>query len=138
MNWMIPVILVIVAGSVGAGIVTLQIAIPSSPCQNRAGAVRTFTIIADLNGFNNSKAQQGNGPYLTVNRCDTVVINVVNKDTQAHGFVVDYYAPRGLDVEGGSSQPFTFLASRSGEFKIRCNTTCSIHNLMLNGLLTVT
>ncbi len=138
MNWMIPVVLVIVAGSVGASIVTLQIGIPSSPCQNIIGAVHTFTIIADLNGFNNSKAQQGNGPYLTVNRCDTVVINVVNRDTQAHGFVVAYYAPHGLDVQGGSSQPFRFLATRSGEFKIQCNTTCSIHSLMLNGLLTVT
>ncbi len=135
---MIPVVLVIVAGSVGAGIVTLQIGIPSSPCQNTAGTVRAFTIIADLHGFNNSEAQQGNGPYLTVNRCDTVVINVVNKDTQAHGFAVDYYAPHGLDVQGGSSQTFRFLASRSGEFKIRCNTTCSIHPLMLNGLLSVT
>lgn len=138
MNWVYLVVLVIVAGSLGAGIITLQTGIPSSPCQNQQGTIRTFNIIADQNGFNNSKAKQGNGPFLTVNRCDTVMINLVNSDTQAHGFVVNYYAPRGLDVQGGSMQQFRFLASKSGQYQIYCNNTCSIHSLMIHGLLTVT
>jgi hypothetical protein len=135
---MYPIVLLIVVVSLGAGIITLQIGIPGSPCQNQSGVLRSFTIIADLDGFNNSRANHGNGPYLTVNRCDTVLINLVNNDTQAHGFVVNYYAPRGLDVQGGSSQPFRFLASKAGEYQIYCNSRCSIHSLMLHGLLTVT
>ncbi|HZY94648.1 MAG TPA: hypothetical protein VFE98_07310 [Candidatus Bathyarchaeia archaeon] len=100
------------AGSVGAGIITLQNGIPSSPCDNVAGSLRTFTIIADSSGFNNSKTQNGIGPLITVHRCDTVVINVVNKDIQAHGFVIVNYAPRGLEVQPGTTQSFRFQQFR--------------------------
>lgn len=137
LNWVYPVILAIVAGSVGAGIITLQNGIPSSPCDNVAGLLRTFTIIADLSGFNNSRTQNGIGPVITVHRCDTVVINVVNEDTQAHGFVIDNYAPHGLDVQPGTSQSFRFHASQPGLFRIYCNSLCSIHSYMLHGSLIV-
>jgi heme/copper-type cytochrome/quinol oxidase subunit 2 len=129
---------VIVAGSVGVGIFTLQGGVPESPCANVRSVVRSFTIIADLNGFNNSKIHQGTGPYLVVNHCDTVLITVVNSDTQAHGFVISYYAPRGIDVQSGTQQTFRFLANKTGQFTIQCNSTCSVHAFMLHGLLTVT
>ena len=137
LNWMYPVILAIVAGSIGAGIITLQNGIPSSPCDNTAGSLRTFTIIADLSGFNDSRTQNGIGPLMTVHRCDTVVINVFNKDTQAHGFVIDNYAPHGLDVQPGTSQSFRFHASQPGQFRVYCNSLCSIHSYMLHGSLIV-
>lgn len=137
LNWVYPIILIIVAGSVGAGIITLQNGIPTSPCENVAGSLRTFTIIADLSGFNKSRMQNGIGPQMTVHRCDTVVINVFNNDTQAHGFVIDSYAPRGLDVQPGTSQSFRFHASQPGQFRVYCNSICSIHSYMLHGSLIV-
>lgn len=117
--------------------ITLHSGIPSSPCENVAGAPRTFAIVADLSGFNNSRTQNGIGPLMAVHRCDTVVINVINKDTQAHGFVIDNYAPRGLDVQPGTSQSFRFHASQLGQFRVYCNSVCSIHSYMLHGSLIV-
>lgn len=94
------VIALVIASLAVAGVLTLVIGVPSSPCANTSGTVRHFTMIADLNGFNGSKYQTRSWPTVTVQRCDTVVIKVVNSDTQTHGSAIDYYATRGLEIQG--------------------------------------
>ena len=74
---------------------------------------------------------------MSVHKCDTVVIKVVNVDTQTHGFAVSYYATKGLEIQGQQSQSVTFLATKAGEFRAYCIVYCTIHKLMQNGLLTV-
>ena len=118
---------------------TFAIGLPSSPCAGIAGTTRNFTIIANVNGFNDSMDhQQGSWPVMTVHRCDTVKITVINASVQTHGFAVDYYATRGADIQGGETLPVQpFLASRIGQFRVYCNAPCPIHSIMQNGLLNV-
>lgn len=118
-------IALVIASLAVAGVLTLVIRVPSSPCADTSGTVRHFTIIADLNGFNGSKYQTGFWPTVTVQQCDTVVIKVVNDDTQIHGFAIDYYATRGLGIPGQQSQSLTFLASRTGQFRMFCDVFCT-------------
>jgi hypothetical protein len=138
-NRMLTVIVLIVAAALGGGIMTFAIGLPSSPCAGIAGAIRSFTVVADINGFNDSvNHQQGSWPILTVHRCDIVKVTIVNGDTQAHGFAVDYYATRGTEIQGGQTLPVPpFLATKSGQFRVFCISFCTIHAFMQNGLLSV-
>jgi len=54
-----------------------------------------ITLLGDLNGYNGSKDEDGQGPYLSVHNCDMVVLSLENRDVQAHGLAVDLYSPRG-------------------------------------------
>jgi plastocyanin len=74
---------------------------------------------------------------MTVQACDTVIFTIVNRDVQAHGFAVEFYAANGLEVVGGDSGKVQFLAFKPGEFSVKCNTRCSIHSFMQNARLTV-
>jgi FtsP/CotA-like multicopper oxidase with cupredoxin domain len=134
------VIIAFVAASLAAGGVFAVVLSPlPSPCSGVTGAIRSFTIIADLNGYNGSKYQAGPWPVATVHRCDTVNITVINKDTQPHGFSVTYYSNSGLEIVGGDMQRLpSFQATRTGQFRIYCTIPCSVHSTMLNGLLAVT
>ena len=138
-NRMLTVIVLIVAAALGGGIMTFAIGLPSSPCAGIAGAIRSLTVVADINGFNDSvNHQQGSWPILTVHRCDIVKVTIVNGDTQAHGFAVDYYATRGTEIQGGQTLPVPpFLATKSGQFRVFCISFCTIHAFMQNGLLIV-
>jgi hypothetical protein len=138
-NKMLATILTIVAAALGGGIMTFAIGLPTSPCAGIAGTTRSFAIVADVNGFNGSVShQQGSWPVLTVHRCDIVKVTIVNGDTQAHGFAVDYYATRGTEIQGGQTLPLPpFLATRSGQFRVFCISLCTIHAFMQNGLLDV-
>ena len=136
---MLAVMVIIVAAALGGGIMTFAIGLPDSPCAGIAGTTRSFTIIANINGFNDSvHHQQVSWPILTVHRCDTVKITIINGDTQTHGFAVDYYATRGTDIQGGQTLPVQpFLATKSGQFRVYCISPCTIHSFMQNGLLSV-
>ena len=135
---MFAIIVIAVAGALGGGIATFAIGFPSSPCEGVTGAIRHFTIIADVNGFNDSSHHPGSWPIMNVDKCDQVSITVVNKDIQAHGFAIDYYAVKGADVPGLQSYLYpTFLASKPGPFRVYCISQCTIHSLMQNGLLNV-
>jgi hypothetical protein len=138
-NKMLTVIVLVVAAALGGGIMTFAIGLPSSPCAGITGAVRSFTIVADINGFNDSvNHQQVSWPVLTVHRCDVVKVTIVNDDTQAHGFAVDYYAQRGTEIQGRQTLPVPpFLATKSGQFRVFCISFCTIHAFMQNGLLSV-
>ena len=70
---------------------------------------------------------------ITVNRGDTVTIELVSTDV-VHGLYVDSY---GVSVEAdpGQSKTLTFIANRSGSFRIRCNITCgAMHPFMIGKL----
>ena len=135
-NKMFSVIVIAAVVALSGGIMTFAI-IPSSPCAGVLGVTHNFTIIANLHGFNDSADHQGSWPVMIVNRCDMVKITIINNDTQAHGFAIDNYAARGVEVE--PQQPFTFqfLASTTGSFRVYCNVFCTVHYSMQNGLLNV-
>ena len=138
-NKTLTVIVLVVAAALGGGIMTFAIGLPGSPCAGIAGVIRSFTVVADIHGFNDSvNHQQGSWPVLTVHRCDIVKVTIVNGDTQVHGFAVDYYATRGTEIQGGQTLPVPpFLATKSGQFRVFCISFCTIHAFMQNGLLSV-
>lgn len=138
-NRNIVIIVIVSAVALGGGITTYAIGIPNSPCYGVAGTTRTFTIITNSNGFNDSVDHQGQTwPLFTVDRCDTVKITLVNMDTQAHGFAIAYYGIRGTEIPGQQTQSFPpFLASKTGQFVVYCIIRCTVHWAMLNGLMVV-
>jgi hypothetical protein len=133
------VIIALVAASLAAGgVFAVVLSPPPSPCSGATGAIRSFTIIVDLTGYNGSQSHNGSWPVVSVQRCDNVVFTVINNDTQSHGFAVTYYSNAGLELVGGARQTLKFQATRTGEFQIYCTIKCSVHYLMQNGLLNVT
>jgi nitrous oxide reductase len=137
-NKVLAVIVVVVAAALGGGIMTLAVGLPGSPCAGTAGTTRSFTIVASINGFNDSKDQQGQWPVMSVHRCDIVKVTIVNADTQTHGFAVDYYAVRGTEIQGGQTLSVPpFLASKDGQFRVYCISFCTPHIFMQNGSLNV-
>ena len=142
-NKMLAIIVITVAGVLGGGILTLVIGLPSSPCAGTTPIIRSFTIIENLNGYNDSASHPGSWltnpwPVMNVRQCEMVVIKITNADTQTHGFAVDFYATRGTEVQGGQSLTVQFLASKVGQFRVYCNVLCSVHYSMLYGSLNVT
>lgn len=122
------------------GVFAVVLSPPPNPCAGVTGAVRSFTIIAYLDGYNGSEYHSGSWPIVNVQRCDTVVFNVINTDTGTHGFAVASYSNAGLELVGQDQQKLQFQATRIGQFRIY-STYCSsptAHKFMLNGLLNVT
>jgi len=74
---------------------------------------------------------------MTASTCDTVVIHFANRDVQAHGLSVDFYVGNGLEALGGDNVRVQFLAVKTGDFRVFCNTLCSVHSYMQHGRLTV-
>jgi nitrous oxide reductase len=137
-NKMLAIVVIVVAAALGGGIMTFAVGLPGSPCAGIAGATRNFTIVASINGFNDSKYHQGQWPVMSVNRCDIVKVTIINADTQTHGFAVDSYAARGIEIQGGQTLSVPpFLASKTGQFRIYCISFCTVHSFMQNGLLNV-
>jgi len=122
------------------GVFAVFLTPPPDPCYGVTGAVRSFTIIANSDGYNGSEYHTGSWPVVAVQRCDRVVFNVINADTGTHGFAVASYSNAGLELVGGDQQKLQFPASRIGQFRIY-STYCSsptAHQYMVNGLLNVT
>lgn len=135
---LIILIVIAVGASLAGGIATFAIGLPGLTCAGVAGATHTFTIVADLTGYNDSMHHQFPWPVIRVNRCDTVLIRIVNNDTQTHGFAIDYYAARGTEVQGQQSVSFQFQASKTGQFRMYCIVPCTVHSpWMQNGQLNV-
>lgn len=120
------------------GVLAVVLTPPPLPCSGVTGAIRSFTIIVDLTGYNGSGSHTGSWPLVTVQRCDRVIFTVINNDTQAHGFAVASYSNVGLELVGGDHQTLQFQATRLGQFRIYCTSRCTVHYLMQNGLLNVT
>ncbi len=138
--------MIVVASAVAlaGGITTFAIGIPSPPCAGVIGTTRDFTIVANINGYNDSSShyaswlQNGTSwPVMNVARCDQVVIKIINEDTQSHGFAVDTYAVRGTEIVGGQQSTVQFLATTSGHFRVYCVVYCTVHKFMQYGVLNV-
>ena len=141
-NKMLAVIVIVVAAALGGGIMTFAIGLPGSPCAGITSTTHSFTIIENVNGYNDSVVHQGSWPskpwpVMSVRQCEMVVIKIMNADTQTHGFAVDFYALRGTEIQGGQSLTVQFLATKAGQFRVYCNTLCSVHWSMLYGTLNV-
>lgn len=140
----LAVIVVVSAVAMGGGWVTYAIGfglptpaqIPS--CNGVTSATLNFTIVASENGYNDSVDHQGQSwPLMNVRRCDLVRIKVVNTDVQPHGFEIDYYDAKGVQIAGGQSLFVQFLAAKPGQFHVYCNIFCTVHYAMLSGLFNV-
>ena len=101
-----------------------------------------FLIVASSRGYNDSidhGAPENSWPIINVLQGQTVNITVCNTDFQAHGFQVSYYyASSVITIVPGQVLHVSFVASKTGQFRIYCNIFCSIHPFMQNGLLNVT
>ena len=127
---------VLLAAVTVAGVVSL-LGIPAAPCARVQQKIVEFTIVADLDGYNGSKLHDGQGPLLSVHTCDTVVVNFTNRDVQAHGLAVDFYAANGLEATGRETVDLQFLAFKTGSFRVFCKTICSVHSYMQHAQLDV-
>ena len=127
---------VLLSAATVAGAVSL-FGIPATPCARVQQRIVEFTIVADLDGYNGSKSHEGQGPLLSAHTCDTVVVNFTNRDVQAHGLAVDFYATKGLEASGRETVDLRFLAFKTGSFRVFCNTVCSVHSYMQHAQLNV-
>ena len=132
---MLGVIVLLSAGTL-AGTVSL-FGIPQSPCTGSPQTQVEFTIVANLGGYNGSKGSGGQGPLLSVQSCSMVILILANRNVQAHGLAVDFYASGGIQATGGNTVSIRFLAYRTGTFRVFCNTVCSVHSSMQHAQLTV-
>ena len=132
---LLSMVVLLSAGTV-AGTVSL-FGIPQSPCTGSPQTQVEFTVVANLGGYNGSKGSGGQGPLLSVQSCSMVILNLANRDVQAHGLAVDFYASGGIQATGGNTVNIRFLAYRTGTFRVFCNTVCSVHSYMQQAQLTV-
>ncbi len=129
--------LLVLSSAATAAVAVSVLGIPVAPCAGVKEEIVTFTITADLNGYNSSRISGGQGPFLSVRTCDTVVMRLANRDVQAHGLAIEFYAANGLEAMHGDVVKMRFLAYKTGDFRIFCNTLCSVHSYMQNAKLTV-
>jgi len=78
-NKMLAVIVIVVAAALGGGIMTFAIGLPGSPCAGTTSTTHSFTIIENVNGYNDSAVHQGSWPskpwpVMSVRQCEMVVI----------------------------------------------------------------
>ena len=94
-------------------------------------------LIADENGYNNSKHHSTPWPLIQVHRGDTVRIIVCNLDSVfPHGFGIDNYVDP-VQLRPGESFSTSFVAQNPGNYSVYCSIFCPVHQYMLNGLLVV-
>jgi len=114
----------------------------STSCWVRpSGAPNTavFTVVmADEGqniGYNGSQAHGVSStnpwPVMNVTFNETVIIHVINNDSQAHGFTVTHYFDQGINKQAGLAPgkcyDVTFTANVLGSFAVKCNIFCTIH-----------
>jgi hypothetical protein len=131
-------LILVVTGLVYSGVIPVG---PTLSCIGVSGSTRTFTIIANLGGFNDNKTQVGYGvwPVMNVSKCDHVTIRLVNTDTQTHSIVVGVLAMEPLLVPSGQNLALNFMAYKTGHFRVYCTVTaCTVHDYMQNAELSVT
>ncbi len=117
---------------------SMQVSLPAG-CAKPAGG---FLIIADELGFNDSVdhgVPQNPWPVMNVRQGQNVTIVVCNADpSQPHGFQVDnYYDARLVAIAPGQVLTVSFVADKTGTFRVYCNIPCSVHWAMQSGELVV-
>src|SRR5215467_1869760 len=92
-------------------------------------------------GYNGSKFHTMPWPVINVAVNQSVIIHVINNDSQAHGFTVTHYYDQGVGGQAGLGPgkcfDIRFVANQTGSFTIFCTILCTIHPFMLNGRLNV-
>jgi len=134
----------LVAILVAVVVVTSVIVVTYYLSQSRSPPVkqsRTFIIVANANGFNDSINQgvpQNSWPIITVQKGTNVTITVYNTDVVAHGFQVAHYFDSSIQtIAPGTSLTVTFVANTTGSFRIYCSIVCPVHAFMQSGQLLV-
>ena len=108
------IVLVVLAGAL--------IAFAPLPVHAASPTQRTFRVEASQFAY-----QPGT---LEVNAGDTVTIQLVSQDV-VHGLYVDGYGVS-VTADPGQTASLTFIADRSGSFRLRCNVTCgALHPFMV-------
>lgn len=72
---------------------------------------------------------------ITVNPGDTVTIELVSTDV-VHGLYVDGYGIS-TSADPGQTSRLTFIADKTGSFRLRCNVTCGAMHPFMVGKLNV-
>ena len=72
---------------------------------------------------------------LKVNPWDRVTIELISNDV-VHGLYIDGY-DISVEADPGQSATLTFVASKPGSFRFRCNVTCGAMHPFMIGKLTV-
>jgi len=105
----------------------LVVAFAPLPVQPSSPVERTFRVEASQFAY-----QPGE---INVNPDDKVTIELVSTDV-VHGLYVDGY---GLSVKAdpGQTATLTFVADKSGSFRLRCNVTCGAMHPFMVGKLNV-
>ncbi len=118
-----------------------------APRSGGSSNVKDFTIIASIDGFNESAlapysvdgVQQTPWPVIQVARGTVVNITVYNEDQQTHSFQIAHYFDSGIQtIAPGQKLTISFTANETGTFSMRCVIPCSIHWAMQDGALVVT
>src|SRR5260370_4570218 len=83
-NKMLAIIVITVAGVLGGGILTFAIGLPSSPCAGITPIIHSFTIIENLNGYNDSAYHPRSWltkpwPAMNARQCHIVLLKIMNK-----------------------------------------------------------
>jgi heme/copper-type cytochrome/quinol oxidase subunit 2 len=105
----------------------LIVAFAPLPVQSIAPQERTFRIDATQYAYSPSE--------IHVNAGDTVTFELVSTDV-VHGLYVDSYGVS-AEADPGQTVALTFIASKPGSFRFRCNVTCGAMHPFMIGKLTV-
>ncbi len=97
------------------------------PVQPIAPQARTFRIEARQFAYSPSE--------LKVNPGDRVTIQLVSTDV-VHGLYIDDYGVS-VQADPGQTATVTFVASKPGSFRFRCNVTCGAMHPFMIGKFTV-
>ncbi len=105
----------------------LVVAFAPLPVQSIAPQARTFRIEARQFAYSPSE--------LKVNPGDRVTIQLVSTDV-VHGLYIDGYGVS-VQADPGQTATVTFVASKPGSFRFRCNVTCGAMHPFMIGKFTV-
>ena len=105
----------------------LVVAFAPLPASITAPRERTFQIEARQFAYSPSELQ--------VNPGDTITLKLVSTDV-VHGLYVDDY-DISVEADPGQTATLTFVATKTGSFRFRCNVTCGAMHPFMIGKLTV-
>jgi heme/copper-type cytochrome/quinol oxidase subunit 2 len=105
----------------------LVVAFAPLPVQSIAPQQRTFRVEARQFAYSPSE--------LSVNPGDKVTIQLISTDV-VHGLYVDGYNIS-VQADPGQTATLSFIATKPGSFRLRCNVTCGAMHPFMIGKLTV-
>jgi heme/copper-type cytochrome/quinol oxidase subunit 2 len=105
----------------------LVVAFAPLPVQPSASVERTFRMEASQYAYSPAE--------ISANPGDKVTIELVSTDV-VHGLYVDGYGVS-VKADPGQTATLTFVADKSGSFRLRCNVTCGAMHPFMVGKLTV-